>query len=250
MNAQQAIEKLYRNWEDQLLYEQRDPSGFIAEFGKKDRKKMFLATAIFGLVTSDPEMDAELGGGILETMNHIQEGTNHEYAEDQSNFRNYLMCINLIIDWVDYGSDIRAAWFEPFEVELTPALSLEAIGYSSESIPLTEELLEWFLSFLNQSEEFLDELHAANWEFEKEQVIKDATESLNSLKNINQLLAKVQSVIDLKNLNYALQEIKVQMLTVQERHKEVSQLKAFNDLREQLQVADTTIKERLERIAN
>ena len=120
---------------------------------KLEQKLIFLSSEILGLTTYDTGLDVEFGSMVLETMKHIQNRTTFEYIEDEENYKKYIMSVNLIVEWLDWGTSIRGAWFNEYNGRIKPDFSLANINHDKDYVDITEGFMEWFISFLEREGE-------------------------------------------------------------------------------------------------
>lgn len=192
LRERMAIEKLYEAWVNDLLENIAEPAVFLAKYYETDRKKMFLAGGIFGIVTKDHEMDLELGDMLLKTLNHIHNQTNLQFTKDRNHYRDYVISCNYFLDWLVYGKHIRCAYFNTTEAMLEPVFYLEKVGYYPNRIQLTPSMMDWFIQFLNGHAKALNENESIEETLELANVPDDAKEYLKSLMRIEKLIPNIE----------------------------------------------------------
>jgi hypothetical protein len=86
---------------------------------------------------------------ILDTLIQIKNGTTFEYIKNKNNYKNYILSCNFILDWLDWGTSIRGAWFNTVSGRITPYECLSDIGYNKDYIDITKDFINWFINFLS-----------------------------------------------------------------------------------------------------
>jgi len=107
---------------------------------ESEKKKAFLCDVILDMTTYDMGISIEIGEMVLETLIQIKNRTTFEYIKDATNYKNYILSCQFIMDWLNWGTSIRGAWFDTFE---------GVIGHAcGEPILLTEDLINPFIDWL------------------------------------------------------------------------------------------------------
>jgi len=148
MNSKEAIEKLYKQWQEYTNEQFPDNESLDTYFSHQEKKCIFLSSAIIGITTYDDELSKEFGEMILETLIQIKNRTTFEYIKDKENYREYILSCNYIQDWIEWGTSIRGAWFNTGDGKIVPSEYLGNIGYEDEFIIITDDFMEWFVEFL------------------------------------------------------------------------------------------------------
>lgn len=245
LRERQAIETLYAQWEEETMKRLHDPVAFLEDFTPKDRKKMFLASSIVGLVTDQHQMDLEFGSMILETMNRIQEGTIYAYTENQETYRNYLISYNFISDWVAYETSVRYPYFNSHRALLTPFESLVGAGYHSNSIQVTNAFMGWFIGYLNADEETEEAGMTMKSDLKLENLLKDAGNALSTLKRLHNLVPEVEDEQMLKEVHQVFLAAIEQMDAIKERFKPVATQDVILSIEEHIILLDRAITIRI-----
>lgn len=78
-----------------------------------DIKLIFLAEILFGIETDDSTLSLKFGKDILEVINVIKKGLNFDYIKSEDNYKKYIIVANILskLDWIEWGTSIRGAWF-------------------------------------------------------------------------------------------------------------------------------------------
>lgn len=81
-----------------------------------DIKLMFLAEILFGIETDDSALSVMLGKDILEVINIIKKGLTFDYIKSEDNYKRYIIIANILnkLDWIEWGTSIRGAWFDEY----------------------------------------------------------------------------------------------------------------------------------------
>lgn len=142
MKSEEIVQKMWDEW---LSWEDVNE-----DMPQKYKKLVFISREILGLTTYDTGLDVHFGNMVLETMKQIQNRTTFKFIEDKNNYTNYILSCNFIIDWLDWGSSIRGAWFSEYDGKITPDFALSNIEYDKDSFPITKGFMEWFINFLEE----------------------------------------------------------------------------------------------------
>lgn len=84
-----------------------------------ETKYEWAASSVFNLTTYDVGLDELFVKKILEVCKVILNGTNFEYIKDEINYHTYILVCQLLkeMNWIDWGTSIRGAWFNDFAVD-------------------------------------------------------------------------------------------------------------------------------------
>lgn len=85
-------------------------------YTSNDIKLMFLAEILFGIETDDSALSVMLGKDILEVINIIKKGLTFDYIKSEDNYKRYIIIANILnkLDWIEWGTSIRGAWFDEY----------------------------------------------------------------------------------------------------------------------------------------
>jgi hypothetical protein len=144
MKSEEIIEAMWSKWQE---WEGEDLDKYHS---KQEQKIIFLSEQILGITTYDSGLDIEFGNMILETIKHIENKTTFEYIKNENNYREYILSINFIESWLDWGTSIRGAWFNEYYGKITPNFILSNIDYDKEHIIITKGFMKWFIEFLEK----------------------------------------------------------------------------------------------------
>lgn len=121
-------------------------------FSIQEQKLIFLINDIVGLTTYDDSISLELGKDLLDVINIINQRQTFEYIKDESNYKKYIINVNYIKTWLDWGCSIRGAWFSYYNSKIHFSESFDNIGLDGDSIDIDELFMNWFIKFLNNDE--------------------------------------------------------------------------------------------------
>lgn len=78
-------------------------------------KYEWAASDIFDLVTYDAGLDENFVKKILEVCGAILNNETFDYIRDEKQYTDYIIVCQLLdkFDWINWGTSIRGAWFEP-----------------------------------------------------------------------------------------------------------------------------------------
>jgi len=139
-NPEEAKQTLLRCWND--YYEDNKDDA-----PEKDLRVMFLSSVVVGLTTYDGDIDLFIGKEISEVMKIIFEKKTFEYIGDHDNYVKYIKTINYFVDWLDWGTSIRGAWFDYYGNfgDGFNGKYIELQDYGFEKVELSEDFMKWFI---------------------------------------------------------------------------------------------------------
>lgn len=145
MDTKEIILAMWNKWQEW------DGEELDRYFSKKDQKLVFLSEQILGLTTYDSGLDLELGKMVFEAMKQIQNMTTFDFIKDETNYRNYIISVNLIYDWLEWGTSIRGAWFNEYGGKIKPdEAMLSNVGHDKDYLSITKGFMPWFIDFLGK----------------------------------------------------------------------------------------------------
>lgn len=100
----------YKEWLDKLYLEEKEN-----ECPPKN-KLQFLGSVIFDFTTYDGEADELFAKRMLEVIDCILKRNTFKYQEDEDNYINYLLMVNMpfLNGRLSWGTSIRGAWFDEY----------------------------------------------------------------------------------------------------------------------------------------
>lgn len=135
MDIYKELDKLYENW---------NFCHYTENLSEYDSKIVFFVDGMLGLTTYDRSLSEKCGKKILGIIKDIYNKKVFEKIIDSEYYYEYIIYCNFIINWLEWGTSIRNAWFDG---EFEPEYSLINIGYSDTSFRIDnhfiDELIRW-----------------------------------------------------------------------------------------------------------
>jgi hypothetical protein len=117
-------------------------------------KYTWAATQVFELTTYDISLDELFVKKIIEVCKAILEGRTFEYIRDESQYVTYILVCQLLerLNWIEWGTSIRGAWFEESHEKYHPSQPILKYLYTNEetSVPFTVDNLKALIEFMEE----------------------------------------------------------------------------------------------------
>lgn len=106
-------------------------------------KYEWAAMNIFDLFTYDSSLDEKFVKTIIEVCKVILEKGNYEYISDEQNYDKYILVCQMLrrFRWIDWGTSIRGAWFEP-DTDHSKEILEECKWWTAENGEWTEHVID------------------------------------------------------------------------------------------------------------